>query len=454
MRIRLQVPLCIKEIANCLNCFIDDTSSRIEYISTDTRELESGDLFFALKGDKYNGEDFVGIAKDKGAFVVSKVGGDISVNDCSDALLFLAQYYKSKYLSIKKTLAITGSVGKTTTKEILKHILSSKFKVHANEKNYNNIIGVSLTVLKAPKDAEILILEMGMNHKGEISRLANSLLPDIAIITNIGYAHIGNFNNRKEIAEAKLEILPQGKQANLIVPYEEELFAHIDNKITVSLENPVAEIYISVIREEKTSCSFDIMSQERYLTCQKISLVGREYISAIAFSIAVCDILKINDNEISNSITKINSSMFRKTEFQIDNYTIIDDTYSSSPDAVINELYTLSITRPSFCCVLGDMLELGSLASSLHKKIGECVYRYNTRFLFAFGRYANDIAVGAINAGMSTKNIHVNSDPEAPEETAYAILKNCLRGEAILFKGSHEAHTERIIEHLQNLLRG
>lgn len=164
MRIKLCYPLSLNRIADVLNSSFSGDGI-IENISTDTRTLESGDLFFAIRGEKYNGEDFFEIARQKGAYTVGVNRGDILVKSTSEALLLLAEYYKTLFQNVKHTVAITGSVGKTTTKEMASALASVKYKVHATEKNYNNILGVCYTVLSMEPETEILILEMGMNHK-------------------------------------------------------------------------------------------------------------------------------------------------------------------------------------------------------------------------------------------------------------------------------------------------
>ena len=168
----------------------------ITHISTDTRNISKGDLFFALKGDRFDGERFINDAIIKGAYTVSSKYNSASflVNDTKEALMELARNYKSM-VSPKYTIAITGSVGKTTTKEITASLLSSKYNVHKTEKNYNNELGVAFTILSLPKNTDILIAECGMNHFGELSKISKMLLPDIAVITKIGTAHIGNLGS-------------------------------------------------------------------------------------------------------------------------------------------------------------------------------------------------------------------------------------------------------------------
>ena len=194
MRIKLGIPLTLREIREAIGTPLQIApDATIKYISTDTRDLCEGDLFIALKGDRYDGEDFTDLAKSKGAYVMSRTSGfDISAPDTRDALIFLCSYYINNIRKKKYKIAISGSVGKTTTKELCKILLGTKYKVHATEGNLNNEIGMPLTVLSAPEDTEVIICEMGMNHKGEISKMSKAFQPDLAVITIIGHAHIGN----------------------------------------------------------------------------------------------------------------------------------------------------------------------------------------------------------------------------------------------------------------------
>lgn len=451
MRIKLSCPLTLREIASVLNNSLKRTDALIEYICTDTRELSRGDLFFALMGENRNGEDYVKEARAKGAYVISKSDADISVSDGTNALLLLASYYKSKLKSLLKTVAITGSVGKTTTKEILHQLLASSYRTHATEKNYNNALGVALTILSAPIDTEILVLEMGMNHRGEIEELAKAALPDIAIITNIKDAHIGKLGSREEIAKAKLEIACNEK-TRLILPYDEQLFAGIFNKATVSLESPESDIYLSVLSECETNTSFDIFTSKSCIHSLKTTLVGSSYLEAIAYSVAVCELLDIRNDGISLAISKLSADIFRKRKYAFYNYTIIDDTYSASPEAVLYELKMGAKSSPC-SCILGDMLELGEFAKEKHRLIGKAAFELGYRYVYAFGKYAGEIAIGATEAGMNPNKIHQNTDLSSPKNTANAIFSNVVDKETLLFKGSRMTHCERIIEHFENMVR-
>ena len=228
MRIRLDLAINL--------CFVKDALAKptsecdrkiiITHICTDTRELCYGDLFFALAGEKYDGECFLKDAKALGAICVGRNPeySDVAVSDTKAALQSLAAAYLDALMP-KEVVAITGSCGKTTTKNLVYDILKSKFKVHATRGHLNNEYGVPLTVLSMPKDTEILVLECGMNHKGELLSISECIRPTLSVITNIGSAHIGNFGSREKIAEAKKEILEYARNPLCLIPNNEQLLS-------------------------------------------------------------------------------------------------------------------------------------------------------------------------------------------------------------------------------------
>ena len=232
----------------------------ISFITTNSKEVEKDSLFFALDGHKTSGDNFISEAKEKGAFVVSKNSpyADLIVDDIEYALLTIAGYYKSLLKDLKHTIAITGSVGKTTTKNLLSAMLNTCYKTHSTFENYNNYLGVAHTVLSAPKKTEVLIIEAGMNHKNELSKISKAITPSISIITNVGSAHIGNFNSRGEIAEAKLEICEGMSDGITIVPFEEKLLSNAKSKITYSLIDNRANSYLTPLEVTVSGSTYNL----------------------------------------------------------------------------------------------------------------------------------------------------------------------------------------------------
>ena len=457
MRIPLSVPLTFSEIfKNSPSIIKIKRDATVGFISTNSKEVEEGDLFIAIKGERLDGEKFSEEAKNKGAYLLSSIEcyADLLANDTTAALLEIASYFKSKLNNLKYTVAITGSVGKTTTKNVMAKMLSTKYITHATEENFNNYIGISYTILSAPKNTEIIIAELGMNHLGEISLMSKTLKPDISVITNIGTSHIGNLGSRELIASAKLEIIDGMENPCLIVPHDEPLLEECKRKkYTFSINNPKSDYYIQITEAAPLFSSFNVISKTIRLNDLKIDFPGKHVIDAIGISIAAMNVIGAGEDEIKKAISAIDEKCFRGKLIKIDDFYAYDDTYSSSYEAALCdfEILNLKYKTAKKSCVLGDMLELGEHSDSLHKKLGQAVFRYGFRKLYAIGTHALSIAAGAREAGMDEENIFINPDAHNIEITAKQILENKISDEIILFKASHDIHAEKIIELLLNI---
>ena len=448
MRIIPKFPITLNEIAFALNDTVKIREHKIiRAITTDSRKTECGDLFVALEGDSLSGENFTEDARKKGAYIISAKNprSDFKVKDTSIALLSIASYYKSRFHNLKHTVAITGSVGKTTTKNILSAMLSEDFTVHSTHENYNNYLGVAHTILSMPQDTEILITEIGMNHIGEISHLSKTVKPNISIITNIGNAHIGNLGSRNIIAKAKLEILDGMDNGKLIVPHEEELLKHAENKLTFSYQDKNADCFAHAINMCSDFSISDIKTSHYDLKGKTIPLSGKHIISAVSICALVFEILGLSQESLSKSIDRISAECLRARIVKHGKFSFYDDTYSSSPEAILAVFDLLSLYKPKkISCVLGDMLELGEKSDELHRYIGEKVFQYGFDKLFTFGKSAEYIADGALSAGMKENKIFRNCDITAPDITAKQISSYCESSEIILCKASHSIHIDRI----------
>ena len=451
MRITLSIPLTLKQIADFSNGLLNSNPDIIiKTICTNSKEVKKGELFVAIKGEKFNGENLACEAKNCGAYIFSSLdSSDIKVSSSDTALLLLAKEYKKLFSTLKTTIAIIGSVGKTTTKNFLYRLLRKTNKVHATEENYNNTLGLAHTILSLPVDTEILIAELGMNHSGEISLLSKSLSPDISIITNIGTAHIGNLGTRENIAKAKLEILEGMSNQNLIVPYQEPLLSKNNQWHTVGLNSERAKTNIKIIAKTEEYSVFDIKTASFTLKGEKILIPGTNALYAIAFAFAVLNILGFGEKEAKAALSELRRDDLRGNFISFNGFDVFDDTYSSSPEAVASVFEFLSLykTRKK-SCVLGDMLELGEKSYELHKYIGALAYQYGFRAIYAFGNYANAVALGGKEAGFDEKMIFINENTDSPEITAKQILNNYENGEIILIKASHALSAHRITEKL------
>lgn len=431
-------------------CEIADT---IQHVTTSSKEVMAGDLFFALKGERYDGEDFCLEAKARGAYVVSsnpKVA-DILTENVENALLSLASYRKTRLKNLKSTVAITGSVGKTTTKNIISKMLSPFFKLHATNENENNTLGVSLTLLSAPEDTEVLIVELGMNHVGEIKRLSMAVKPDISVITAIGNAHIGNLGSISMIEKEKLSILEGMDAPTLISSHSFKTSPLPECKfISVSKEKSDAEYFIKTKNQNTNGSDFEVYTKDYGTLLLHTDIPGGHVVSAIAYGISVSHLLGVKNEDIRLGIGKISADCVRGRLISLGDFWVFDDTYSSSPEAIIADLELLSLYPNQKSCMLGDMLECGSKTKELHEMIGSLAYSYGAKRLYLYGVYAPFIARGAEQSGMPREKIFINTDILSPEITANQIREHYDKDEIILMKASHKLNAHKITEILKS----
>ena len=385
----------LSEIAGMVGEEKPALDTEITHVSTDTRELFSGDLFIVQPG----GEIYLDDAIKMGAVILAK----------RNFLLEFAGEYIKNLPYILYRIGITGSVGKTTTKEMLKSILQKRFKVHANEGNFNNHIGMPMSILSAPPDTEILVMEMGMNHMGEMKVLSECLRPNIAVITNIGTSHIGNLRSRENIARAKLEILSGMDSGVLFVPYDEPLLSSQPGAINVYSESRKA-------MERNISTAISVA----------------EFIG-----IHQPELLSISTDNIRQKI------VFRK------NHCFLTDYYNSSYESVLALIESAREDKqyPKHALVLGDILELGEYCQDIHYRVGKLARPCDFEHLFLFGEYAEFIHHGALKNGFNKDKIFINSNLDRPDITAEQIKANCDKDELILMKASRGVRLERILDY-------
>lgn len=450
MRIKLDIPLKLKSISSYMKATQwTDLNPTINFICTDTREIQAEDLFIALMGENNDGEAFIEEALKKGAFTVgkSKLNTHLQVTDTRIALLNFAKNYKY-LLPLIKTVAITGSVGKTTTKELLYHLSLTKYKTHKTFDNLNNELGVSYTILSAPKNTEILIVEAGMNNMGELSRLSECIEPDIAIITKIGSSHIGNLGSREMITKSKLQITDYLKSGGkTLIPYEEILLKNVPNALTVSTKSRSADFYL--LENNRT---YEFISRTRDIRGVLPKILGFHIPYCLAFALAVGELLLLDETNLITAVENIPQSVSRGKLLIIGNLNIYDDSYNSSPESVEAALSTISNTNFTYkSALLGDINELGNKTEELHREIGRLCCKYEIENLFVYGVYSEFIAAGAIDAGFDKTKIFKNSDTANPIKTAMQINDICQEDEIILFKASHKLNLKEIISMLKNI---
>lgn len=440
--------LMLSEIAGI---FGKEVSSDIEIndICTDTRNLTRGCLFIALKGDKFDAHDFVPKAVEQGAVMCiteREIKGCpcIVVDDCREALLKIAHYYRMKFKI--RLVGVTGSVGKTTTKEMISLVMSKKFRTLKTQGNLNNEVGLPKTLLNLNYGYEAAVIEMGMSHFGEISRLSRTASPNMAVITNIGFSHIENLKSQEGILKAKLEILDgMDKDSPLIINADDKLLYNIKNTLerkvyTFGIDNPESDFRALNITEHDGITEFDISYGDKKIHTV-LTAVGRHNVLNAVTAFAAGKICGIEDNIISSAFSEFVPDSLRQNISKKGGQTVITDCYNASPDSMKASLEVLSgmETNGRKIAVLGDMLELGEMSEILHRKVGETAVLARPDIVFCYGDYSKFIAEETQKSGIET----YYSDNK---DFISLKISECLReGDTIIFKASRGMKLEEII---------
>ncbi|MFW5998590.1 MAG: UDP-N-acetylmuramoyl-tripeptide--D-alanyl-D-alanine ligase [Halanaerobiaceae bacterium] len=450
----------IKEIARAVKGELvqGNPDKIINNISTDTRTMNQGDLFVALIGENFDGHNFIedaaknaagGIITDRIVDIKDKIPL-ILVEDTTTALQDIAKYYRSINKDIK-IIGITGSAGKTTTKDIVAEVLRQKFTVLKTEENLNNYIGVPLTILSLTGKEDFGVIEMGMNQKGEIKLLSEIASPQIGIVTNVGPAHLAYFDSVKEIAQEKRELITS-------LPKEGKAILNYDNKYTKNMKNyfkgdaltyfglsPEADIYAENINndDENNSIYFTVnYADEKYTL--RLSKPGIHNVYNVLPAIIIAKEYGMKWEQIQKGLDKVKLSSLRMKFINKNSITYINDSYNANPLSMKAAIDVLNHTgEKRKIAVLGDMLELGKNKEDEHIKIGEYVFEKKIDYLITTGKLGKKIADGAVNAGMPSRNVyHTDNKKEAGRK----LQKIQNKKDTILIKGSRSMKMEEILE--------
>ena len=455
--------LSIEEIQKACNgrLISGNKSEIVEGFSKDTREIKDGYIYIGIQGENFDGNSYYKQAIENGAIgciieehyeknidlETVKNKNIIIVKNSIKALQDIATYRRAQY-SIP-VVAITGSVGKTSTKDIIASTLSQKYKVLKTEGNNNNHIGLPLTILKL-KDQEIITVEMGMNHLGEISLLTEIAKPNVCVITNIGTAHIGNLGSRENILKAKLEIIEGMDKNGIIIINNDNDLLHKwaeENKQNYNIKtygiHNKSDYMAYNIKEQETSVEYDInLKGEMYKI--KVPVSGEPFVYNSLCAIAVSEVCNIEINQAIKGISEFELTKKRMEILKKDSITIINDSYNASYDSMKAALEYLKITAGNRkIAVLGDMLELGEFEQELHEKVGEEVAKNKIDILITIGERAKHIARKAQEMG--AKTIYTYDNNKQAAQNIKSILKP---NDTILFKASNSMKLSNIINEI------
>lgn len=450
--------LTIEELVTCTNGKVikNNNISKINYIITDSREDGTDSLFIPLIGETHDGHKFLlqAYANNSRVFLIDEkhtMDKDdvtiIQVKDTTKALGDIARYHKSKFNI--NTVAVTGSVGKTTTKNMIYAVLNNKLNVLKNEGNLNNEIGVPKTILNLNNSYDVLISEMGLSYKGDISYYASIAKPNIAVISNIGTAHIGNFSNQEGIFHAKMEVCENFTSDDILIINGDDKYLS-----TVKDTNPIYQVKTYGFNENNdiTCLGYEI-DKDKIIFKAKISNKVEEFtIPSIAkhniynamAAILVGLHLNLSISEIKEGLLKFQTEKGRLYVVELKNYLLIDDSYNASKDSMISSLDVLRNYNTRKVAILGDILEAGEYAHDLHYEVGKHLNDIN--LLVTVGENAKIIGQSAKEHNFQGKIYNYND--------VYELInnyKNILnKDDTILVKSSHGMLLYKFVEHLEN----
>lgn len=447
------------------NC---SAGEEIRYVTHDSRETGDGVLFCAIKGQRADGNDFLPDAIEAGSrcFLCNRVPDAakdrafakpfcaVIVPDTVQAMGTLAAYYRG--FSNAKFIAITGSVGKTTTKEFVYAVASAAFKAHKTKGNLNSEIGLPLTLFDLSPDDEVSVLEMGMSALGEIEHMTKIVRPDIAIVTNIGTSHLASLGTRENICRAKMEIRLGLKEDGVLLlnadePLLFEQYEQLEPKPKImSVYNRCGDFRAVNIRQKNDSIVYDLIYSNKAITNVEVPALGKHnvYNSLAAYSVGV--LLGMTDEQIRRGLKSFVGADMRLNVYDVGGITVIDDCYNASPEsmrAAIDVLVSMAAKKETHAAaLLGDMLELGEYSRLMHDQLGQYAAQMQVQKLFCYGQMADIIAEAAIKKGIRAENVFVSVDTRDPQGMANMILETLTPGDVLLVKASRGIQAERIID--------
>lgn len=446
--------LTLKQVAQWCGASLDPKEEQITVsaMQHDSRDVHPGDLFVALKGERSDGHDFLKNAKAAGAaaaLVERKVEVDLPqlvVPDTLKAYGDIAREYRMK--TGIRVVAITGSVGKTTTKEMISCVLAGKYHVAKTQGNHNNNLGLPMTIMEMPVDTELAVLELGMNHFGEMSYLTSIAKPDLVVITNIGTMHIEHLGTREGILKAKLEIM-QGLRPDGIAVFngDEPLLWNLregkHRRIYFGIENDRCDMVAKDVRQIDGGVYFTAKGLDKEFQVY-VPQEGRHTVYNALAAITVGILSGVTCESIQYQLGIFHNTGMRQRVFEENGFTIIEDCYNAGPESMEAALRVLGErkTEGRRIAVLGDMLELGSRAMAEHYRVGRLAAE-TADLVLAYGHHSERIITGAVTGGMSAK-CAVHFDRQDDMAKSLAVMAK--PGDVLLFKGSRGMKMEQVLK--------
>ncbi len=437
----------------------------------DSRDVSEGSLFCAIKGERSDGHDYIKDCVAMGAAAVfaeripdgAESFGDwslILVDSTVDALGELARYYRQ--FCDARFVGVTGSVGKTTTKDFIASVLGASFITMKTQGNHNNEIGLPMTLLDIAPECRFAVLEMGMSALGEISYMTKIAKPDAAVITNIGTSHMASLGSRENICLAKMEIA-EGMSSDgiLIINGDEPLLTEYrgtvaPKKMSIGIYNKNADYKAVNIRNGESSVVFDILYDGKAAVNVEIPVLGRHNVYNALFAWAIGTLFGMSEHEIRCGLLSFEGSDMRQKIYELGNFTVIEDCYNAAPESMRAALEVLVSKAASCggkpCALLGDMLELGDNSRLMHDQLGQFAAQVKVERLYCYGEMAETIAEAAIKKGIRAENVFVVRDTSSPRRMAEMIARSIGDGDVLLVKASRGVAAEKVLEELKKMI--
>ena len=418
-------------------------------VCTDTRKIQPGSLFVCLRGERFDGHSFASQAAQLGAaalLVDHPVDADVPqlvVTDTGKALLQLAGWYRRRFQL--PVVGLTGSVGKTTTKEFIALVLGAKYNTLKTQGNLNNEIGVPQMLFRLEDSHTAAVIEMGMNHFGEISRLTRAVAPTVGLITNIGVSHIENLGSRAGILQAKLEILEgMAPDAPLIVNMDNDMLRTVKlgdrPLLTFAIDDQSADFTATDIAEQGSTTTFTV-HHSTFTQPVTIPTVGIHNVYNALAAMAVGYVTGVDPAAAAAALANYVPAGMRQNLVQVGGVQVIEDCYNASPDSMRAALQTLGkLAVHHRYAVLGAMLELGDYAKEAHTQVGKMAAENGIDGVLAYGADAAYIVEAAKQAGLENARLF-----DTKESLAQSLAQQVQPGDGVLFKGSRGMHLEDVM---------
>ncbi len=452
-------PMTIQEVAKAVEGTLigkEKAQTLVQAVTIDSREVKEGSLFVARKGENTDGHRFMAQALENGAAAVisqkedEKISPMILVEDTDMALQKLAKYYRDKWDI--PFIGITGSVGKTTTKDMVASVLRQKYRTHATHGNFNNEWGVPLTLFSMPEDTEVAVVEMGMNHFGEMHRLSAMVQPDIAVISNVGVAHMEFLGSREGILQAKCEIFDfMRPDAKAVLLQDHDLLSTLQGKlkqeITWYSADEAADYYAEdIVSKGLRGTEFTLCTPQGKIRVV-LPVAGVHMVQNALAAAAVGGLLGLSLEQMKAGLQHLVLTKDRMHIFNCDNgLTVINDAYNANPVSTKAALEVLQYAEGRKVAILGGMGELGDDAVKMHLEIGHAVAEVGVELLICVGELAKDIARGAKEAGV--KQVYCFESQQALWEEISSLLRT---EDTVLIKASHSMALEKTAEKIQGV---